>query len=113
MTGLRMLIDKRVEFDSVVCYNDQTALEIIRVLNQCGKKVPEDVSVTGYDNSVIAENGPVKLTTISHPKEALGEMAAQLLLEKINGVSENESKVARVVEPTMLIRESCRDRRIE
>jgi len=110
-TGLRILMNEGVKFDAVVCYNDQTALEIIRILNQSGRKVPEDISVTGYDDSIIAENGPVKLTTISHPKEVLGEMAAQLLIEKINGVSEKDSKVARIVEPTMLIRESCRDRR--
>lgn len=111
MTSLKILIDEGINFDAVVCYNDQTALEIIRMLNQCGKQVPEDISVTGYDNSIIAENGPVKLTTISHPKEVLGEMAAQLLIEKINGVHEKDSKVARIVEPSMVIRESCKDRR--
>ena len=51
-------------------------------LQKNGKRVPEDISVTGYDNSVIAE-GAVGLTTIAHPQEKLGEMAAELLLEKI------------------------------
>ena len=96
--------------DAVVCYNDQIALEIIHVLNLYGVNVPEDISVTGYDNSLIAESGPVKLTTVSHPKEKLGRMAGELLLEKINHLPEEESKVPRVVAPELVIRESCRDR---
>lgn len=102
--------EKRM-MDAVVCYNDQIALEIIHVLSDYGVRVPEDISVTGYDNSLISESGPIKLTTVSHPKERLGEMAAKLLLEKINHISDEESKVQRVVAPELIIRESCLDRR--
>lgn len=99
------------KFDGVVCYNDQIALEIIGVLKEQGIQVPKDVSVTGYDDSLIAQNGPVRLTTIAHPKERLGEMAAELLLEKINGIEDKDSRVARIIEPDMIIRESSMDRR--
>ena len=74
--------------------------------------MPEDISVTGYDNSFIAENGLVKLTTIAHPQERLGAMAAELLLEKINHVPDEESKVERILKPVLIIRNSCRDRRL-
>lgn len=107
---VRQFIESGMEMDSIVCYNDQTALEVIKALEAYDIKVPEDVSITGYDNSLIAENGPVKLTTISHPQEKIGEMVAELLLEKIHGVDDKDSKVPRIIKPEMIIRESCRNR---
>lgn len=106
----QFVIEKRT-IDAVVCYNDQIALEVIHVLQAKGVRVPEDISITGYDNSLISESGPIKLTTVAHPKEKLGEMAARLLLEKMNHISDEDSKVARVVAPELIIRESCIDRR--
>lgn len=103
-------VEQGVKMDGIVCYNDQTAFEVIHVLNGKGIRVPEDISITGYDNSLISESGPVKLTTISHPKEKLGEMAAELLLEKIAGVEDKDSKVERIVAPEMIIRNSCKKR---
>ena len=108
---IEQFMKEKRNMDAVVCYNDQIALEVINVLNSYGMKVPENISVTGYDNSLISESGPVKLTTVSHPKERLGEMAAMLLLEKINHVSDEESKVPRVVAPELIVRESCLNRR--
>ena len=75
------------------------------------KKVPEDLSVTGYDDSMIARTGPVELTTVSHPQEKLGEMAAELLLELLHGVPAEESKVRRLIEPELVIRKSCMERK--
>ena len=54
----------------------------------------------------------MKLTTIAHPQERLGAMAAELLLEKINHVPDEESKVERILKPVLIIRNSCRDRRL-
>ena len=70
-------------------------------------KIPDDVSITGYDNSLYAQrvNG---ITTIAHPQEKLGEMAAELILEKINGIPEEESKVERLIHPELIVRGSCK-----
>ena len=73
--------------------------------------MPEDLSVTGYDDSMIARTGPVELTTVSHPQEKLGEMAAELLLELLNGIPPEESKVRRLIEPELVIRKSCMARK--
>ena len=93
--------------DGIVCYNDQIAVQVIESLETCGLHVPEDVSVTGYDNSLYAQRG-TGITTIAHPQEKLGEMAAQLILEKIKGVPEEESKVKRLIQPELILRGSCR-----
>ncbi len=108
---IRQFIQDRRPIDAIICYNDQIALEVIKVLEAEGRRVPQDISVTGYDNSFLAENGSIKLTTIAHPKERLGEMIAELLLEKIRGVSDSESKVERVIKPELIIRESCTERK--
>lgn len=107
-----LLLQQQVEMDAVVCYNDQIALEVIRSLQKNGKRVPEDISVTGYDNSVIAE-GTVGLTTIAHPQEKLGEMAAELLLEKIRKVPEDKSRIPRMIQPELIVRGSTKSRNTE
>ena len=71
--------------DAVVCYNDQIAMSIIKALSEIGIRVPEDISVTGYDNSQTASSTGLRLTTIVHPQEQLGEMAASMLLKMIRG----------------------------
>lgn len=91
----------------IVCYNDQIAVQVIESLEDCGLQVPKDISVTGYDNSLYAQRG-TGITTIAHPQERLGEMAAELILEKINGVSEEDSKVECLIQPELIVRGSCR-----
>ncbi len=67
-------------------------------MRECGIQIPDDISITGYDNSLYAQRGS-GITTIAHPQEKLGEMAAELILEKINGVPEEDSKVERLIQP--------------
>lgn len=105
----RMMAESGRLPDGMVCYNDQIAVQIIECLETMGISVPEDVSVTGYDNSLYAQRGR-GLTTIAHPQERLGEMAAELILEKLQGIPEQDSKVERLIEPELIIGGSCRQR---
>ena len=91
--------------EGIVCYNDQIAVQVMEELERQGKKIPEDVAVTGYDNSLYARQGQ-GITTITHPQEKLGEMAAKLLLEKLGGVPDEESTVERLIRPKLIIRGS-------
>ena len=95
------------EMDGIVCYNDQIAFEVIRALAAEGLKVPEDVSVTGYDNSQMAAG--MKLTTIRHPQEKLGETAAELLLSLIKSGDGGEGKHI-LMEPEIVEGSSCMER---
>lgn len=88
-------------------------LEVIRALEDAGLKVPEDVSVTGYDDSYLASSGKVPLTTVAHPQEKLGEMAAELLLGLLKEGNIPESERQILVKPELVIRESCRSRKKE
>lgn len=68
---------------AVLCYNDQVASGLIKLLNASGKHVPEDLSVIGIDGSDLSRYGDVQITTIPHPVDCLGEKAARNLLEMI------------------------------
>ena len=81
-------------------------LDSISMLEEKGISVPEDIAVTGYDNSLIGQSSPIGITTIAHPQEKLGEMAAELILEKIRKVPEEESSVKRLISPELIVRES-------
>lgn len=111
ISEITRMVKAGVDIDAVVCYNDQIAMEAIRVLKIAGKRVPEDLSVTGYDNSAIAQSGHVKLTTIAHPQEKLGRMAAELLLSCIRGGETTEEERHLRIAPELIVRESCRDRK--
>ncbi len=65
------------------CYNDSLALLLRNLLQQKGRRVPEDFSLVGVDNSELAQLN--SLTSIVHPGSKLGEAAADLLLSMIQG----------------------------
>lgn len=101
----------RQPMDGVVCYNDQIAMQVIQALNDAGLKVPEDISVTGYDNSYMANVNGLKLTSILHPQEKLGEMAAELMLKLIQNGNEIKEEKKILIEPEIVEGNSCRERK--
>lgn len=107
---VREMVENKNLPDGIVCYNDQIAVQIMEELEKYHIRIPEDISVTGYDNSLYAQRG-IGITTIAHPQEKLGEMAAELILEKINGIPEEDSKVERLIQPELIIRGSCRNKK--
>ena len=91
---------------AVVCHNDATALSIIDFLRQNGRRVPDDLSVVGIDNSELAKFS--LLTSVAHPAGQLGEAAAKLLLSMING-SEGQNIL---FPPQLQVRGSVRRREV-
>ena len=98
-TSLQKIVRDGRPMDAVVCYNDQIARHMIRALREVGKRVPEDISVTGYDNSDSALTEGQQLTTVVHPQEDLGRLAADMLLHLIRG-EETEKRI--VIEPVLV-----------
>ncbi len=69
-------------FTAVVCANDLLALGAISSLTRAGIRVPEDVSVIGYDDIEFAANAAVPLTSVRQPKYELGFAAAKLVISE-------------------------------
>jgi GntR family transcriptional regulator, arabinose operon transcriptional repressor len=77
-------ISKRLEgCSAVVCYNDMIAFDLVHVLKNNGVAIPEQISVISIDNSDRADICEVPLTSVDHPKEALGKTAAHNILTLI------------------------------
>ncbi len=97
---------KDMPFDAVVCYNDQIAIQVLKALEEAQIACPDEVAVTGYDNSYLAATCRVPLTTIAHPQERLGEMAAELLLKLIRNDELSEEERSILIEPELVVRQS-------
>lgn len=86
---------------AVLCYNDQVAYDFITLLQGVGLSVPEDISVIGIDGSELTNMGDVKITSLPHPIDKLGEKAALNLVEMIrnpifNGTYEFDADVCQL-----------------
>lgn len=73
---------------AVVCYNDEIAVKLINALVAKGIRVPQDMAVISFDNSLFSEVSQVRITSLDHPKELLGAAAARKLLSMIGGRQE-------------------------
>ncbi len=84
---------------AVVCYNDEVAIRVISHLRKRGARIPEDMAVVSFDNSQYSDLAPVRITSLSHGGQNLGELSAQLMLSLLRG----EDSRSQVV-PWQLIR---------
>ena len=69
----------------MVCYNDEIANRLVSHLIKRGVRVPEDMAVVSFDNSQYSELSPVRITSLSHGKYNVGQMAAELLIRMMDG----------------------------
>jgi GntR family transcriptional regulator of arabinose operon len=79
---------------AIICYNDQIAVKTIEVLERNGKLIPEDISIISFDNSYLAEISSVKLSSISHVGNVMGETAANALLGVMSGKKQVKLKLS-------------------
>ncbi|EKF9166700.1 substrate-binding domain-containing protein [Vibrio cholerae] len=91
---------------ALVVSNDMMAMGVIQAASQRGLRVPDDLSLIGYDDVHIAKFMTPALTTIHQPKYRLGKAAVDTLLYRL----ENPDTTAQVVqlEPTLVVRNSVR-----
>lgn len=106
--GLRCtedLLDSGAKFSAIFYFNDMIAMEGYKVLESRGLRIPEDISVIGFDNYKHSAYLTPPLTTIEHPKEQLGYWAGKLLLSEIKGNTIYQHK-SLVFEPVLIERGS-------
>jgi len=100
---VRRLLQRTRDFTALFAYNDLSAIGALRVLRDSGLRVPEDVSVIGFDDINSAAFQIPSLTTVRQPLDKMGAMAGEILLQRIHG-GENPVEVS--VDPELVIRES-------
>jgi LacI family transcriptional regulator len=100
----RELLSFHRQFTALVAFNDGSAIGAIRAFHDAGLRVPDDVSVVGFDDIEQAGFNVPRLTTIRQPLMDMGELAASTLIKRIEEPSVETTDV--VVEPTLVVRES-------
>ncbi|MCC9306518.1 LacI family transcriptional regulator [Kitasatospora sp. RB6PN24] len=103
--GMRELLARRPGLDAVFCASDLTAAGALQALREAGRRVPQDVAVVGFDDSVVARHTEPPLTSVRQPTEEMGRLMAQLLIKE---VAEPGRFRRQVVLPTeLVVRESA------
>jgi DNA-binding LacI/PurR family transcriptional regulator len=98
------LLERDEPFTALFAYNDISAIGAIRAFQEAGLRVPEDISLVGFDDIQEAAYHRPSLTTVRQPLMRMGEIAAETLLQKIEGRQDFPGEIA--VEPELMVRES-------
>jgi DNA-binding LacI/PurR family transcriptional regulator len=88
---------------AVCCYNDMTALGAMRSIYLHGLRVPEDISVVGFDDLFLASYTQPPLTTVRQPMRRMGQLAMESLFKLMSG---DEEEIRIKVDADLIVRES-------
>ncbi|WP_406248669.1 LacI family DNA-binding transcriptional regulator [Microbacterium sp. M] len=105
--SMRELLGRGVEFDAVFGLNDTLALGAMRVLQESGRRVPDDVAVVGFDGLDEAEYSIPSLTTVDPGREWIAKTAVKTLLERIGAGDEKPAPRTLLADYRILERESA------
>ena len=94
--------------DAVFCVNDLTALGAMKAIEEKGLKIPDDISIIGFDDIPEASLVKPSLTTVSQPQYEIGKKCMKRLLERING-KKDEPVQTILFEPELIIRQTTKE----
>jgi DNA-binding LacI/PurR family transcriptional regulator len=100
----KQLLERKKPFTALLAYNDISAIGAIWAFHEAGLRVPEDVSVVGFDDIPSAAFNSPTLTTVRQPLQRMGQIAAQTVIDQIEGNAEYVSEIA--IEPEFVVRAS-------
>jgi DNA-binding LacI/PurR family transcriptional regulator len=102
--GATDLFDRHPDLDGVFVANDLMASGALPVITGLGRRVPDDVAVVGFDDSVVATTTRPRLTTVRQPVVEMANRMAQIVLAKIAGESHIEPEL---FDTELVIRDSA------
>ena len=100
----RALLSSELQPTAIICVNDITAVGALRELRERGLRVPQDVSVTGFDNVKLSEFCCPALTTVHIPRERIGHIICDRLLTNPEQFIAPKNEI--VIEPEFVVRDS-------
>ncbi len=100
--GARELLERRPRPTAIFAANDLAAIGALNAIEEAGLRVPHDISLVGYDNTSLAAMRHLSLTTVHQPRHDIGQMAMDLLVERIRGDRVRPRRV--VLAPSLVVR---------
>lgn len=97
---------KPLAHSAIYCATDSLAIGVMKAADEAGIRIPEDLSLIGFDNISFTSLPRLDLTTVDQPKERMAAAAVDRLLEKI--ADPDSPFVHHILEPTLVERSSCR-----
>jgi LacI family transcriptional regulator len=107
-TAARALMQAQPQVTAIFCFNDLVAIGAIQACVELGRRVPEEMSIVGYDDIPLAALVTPSLTTCRAPRYELGAQAVRLLLKQIRNVSKTGEEI--VLQTQLVIRASAPSR---
>ncbi|CAM3796492.1 MULTISPECIES: LacI family DNA-binding transcriptional regulator [Paenibacillus] len=101
----KLLIGQRQLPDAIFYANDEMAAGGIKAFQEAGIRVPDDISIVGFDDIFLAEHMNPPLTTIRQPKYEIGSLAAHLIVQLLEGL---ELEHEYVLSTELVVRRSCK-----
>ncbi|CAM4493652.1 LacI family transcriptional regulator [Paenibacillus endophyticus] len=89
---------------ALFCCNDLLAIGALKAAKELGLRIPEDVSIIGFDNTILAELTDPPLTTVAQPTKQMGQLAVDSLIEMLESGEKNDERI--VLQPELVIRQS-------
>lgn len=93
-------------YDAVVCATDEIAVGVINALRENGKRVPEDISVIGFNDNLVSSIFYPKITTIRQPSYDMGSVAMRMLIKMLMKQELDESQF--ILDYSLIERDSCK-----
>ncbi len=103
--AIRDLLQRHPEVSALFCHNDHLAMASFRAARELGRRIPDDLSVIGFDDVDMGEFYEVPLTTVNHPKKLEGELLADIVVNRIEQPGQPPCQV--VLKPKLVVRASC------
>ncbi len=90
--------------EGIMIYNDYAAMKMLSLLKSLDIKVPDDILLMGFNNEPFAQYADPPITSVNHPSEEMGSVAAEYLISKIKGLEIEDS--SKMVKSELIIRDS-------
>ena len=95
--------------DAILSVNEIFGIYGMRVIQRKGLRVPEDVSIIGFTDGLLAKHANPSLTSVAQHGEKMGEIAAKMLIERVENENEEVGYSTKIIEPTLIERDSTKN----
>lgn len=105
---VEQLLVENKNIDAIFAVNELYALTAMKVARKLNRRIPEDIQVVGFTDGVLSKHATPGLTTVSQHAQQMGEKSAELLIDKLEDITEEELYQTVVLETTLVERESTK-----